>query len=51
LELLLLADEREAINTLYVNGRLKDEIRRKIEREMDLRETNLASLRSDTSTR
>jgi Na+/H+ antiporter len=51
LELLLLADEREAINTLYVSGRLKDEIRRKIERELDLRETNLASLRNDPITR
>lgn len=47
LELLLLADEREVINRLYVNGGLKDEIRRKIERELDLRETSLASLRSD----
>jgi CPA1 family monovalent cation:H+ antiporter len=49
LELLLLTEEREAINDLYVQGRLKDEIRRKIERELDLREANLASARSDAA--
>ncbi|HWW22176.1 MAG TPA: Na+/H+ antiporter [Steroidobacteraceae bacterium] len=49
-ELRLLSEEREAINQLYVQGRLKDETRRKIERELDLREANLASARSDTAT-
>jgi CPA1 family monovalent cation:H+ antiporter len=49
IELLLLGDEREVINELYVGGRLKDEIRRKIERELDLREASLVSLRSDSA--
>jgi Na+/H+ antiporter len=48
-ELLLLTRERDVINDLYVEGRLKDEIRRKIERELDLRETNLASARNETA--
>jgi CPA1 family monovalent cation:H+ antiporter len=47
-ELLLLTQERDVINDLYVEGRLKDEIRRKIERELDLREANLASVRNET---
>jgi monovalent cation/hydrogen antiporter len=45
IELLLLEEEREVINQLYVGGSLKDEIRRRIERELDLREANLASVR------
>jgi Na+/H+ antiporter len=48
IELLLLDGEREAINELYVRGELKDEIRRRIERELDLREAQLASLRGET---
>jgi monovalent cation/hydrogen antiporter len=48
-ELLLLTRERDVINDLYVEGRLKDETRRKIERELDLRETNLASLRNEAA--
>jgi len=44
----LLTQERDVINDLYVEGRLKDEIRRKIERELDLREANLASVRNET---
>ncbi len=46
-ELLLLGAERDAINDLYVAGRLKDEVRRRIERELDLREANLTGLRED----
>jgi CPA1 family monovalent cation:H+ antiporter len=38
IELLLLAAERQHINNLYVHGQLKDEARRRIERELDLRE-------------
>jgi CPA1 family monovalent cation:H+ antiporter len=45
LELLLIGAEREVINELYVRGELKDEMRRRIERELDLREANLANLR------
>jgi Na+/H+ antiporter len=43
IELLLLAAERERINELYRQGTLKDEARRRLERELDLREANLAS--------
>jgi CPA1 family monovalent cation:H+ antiporter len=42
IELLLLAAERERINELYRQGTLKDEARRRLERELDLREANLA---------
>jgi Na+/H+ antiporter len=47
IQLLLLTGEREVINELYVRGKLKDETRRKIERELDLREAHLTSLRTD----
>ena len=42
IELVLLAAERERINELYREGILKDEVRRHLERELDLREANLA---------
>ena len=42
IELLLLAAERERINELYRQGTLKDEARRRLEHELDLREANLA---------
>jgi Na+/H+ antiporter len=42
IELLLLAAERERINELYRQGTLKDEPRRRLERELDLREETLA---------
>lgn len=47
IELLLLTGERDVINELYVHGELKDETRRKIERELDLREAHLMSVRND----
>jgi monovalent cation/hydrogen antiporter len=43
IELLLLTAERERINELYRQGTLKDEARRRLERELDLREANLAA--------
>jgi Na+/H+ antiporter len=43
IELLLIAAERERINELYREGTLKDEPRRRLERELDLREANLVS--------
>jgi len=43
IELLLIAAEREEINELYLSGELKDEARRRIERELDLREADLAN--------
>jgi len=46
LELALIGAERELANTLYRTGELKDEGRRRIERELDLREAVLANLRT-----
>ncbi|HEY3622033.1 MAG TPA: Na+/H+ antiporter [Roseiarcus sp.] len=46
LELSLIEAERELINNLYRAGELKDEGRRHIERDLDLRDTLLANLRS-----
>jgi monovalent cation/hydrogen antiporter len=43
IELLLIAAERERINDLYRQGTLKDEGRRRLERELDLREAGLAT--------
>jgi len=43
IELLLISAERQRINALYRDGNLKDEARRRIERELDLREASLAS--------
>jgi Na+/H+ antiporter len=42
-ELQLIEAERQLINDLYYDGALKDEARRRIERELDLREARLAS--------
>jgi len=46
LELALIGAERELANSLYRTGELKDEGRRRIERELDLREAVLANLQS-----
>ena len=46
IELSLIEAERDLVNNLYRAGELKDEGRRHIERELDLRDTLLASLRS-----
>jgi monovalent cation/hydrogen antiporter len=43
IELLLINTERERINELFRSGMLKDEARRRIERELDLREVDLAN--------
>jgi NhaP-type Na+/H+ or K+/H+ antiporter len=40
---LLIAAERTRINDLYRSGKLKDEARRRIERELDLREAHLSN--------
>jgi CPA1 family monovalent cation:H+ antiporter len=45
LELLLIEAERDLVNTLYRTDELKDEGRRRIERELDLRNAVLANLR------
>ena len=47
IELLLISAERQRVNELYRAGEVKDEARRRIERELDLREAHLANLRSD----
>jgi CPA1 family monovalent cation:H+ antiporter len=43
IELLLIAAERGRVNELYRQGALKDEPRRRIERELDLRDADLAN--------
>jgi len=49
LELLLIADERDLINEKYRQGAVKDETRRRLERELDLRDAQLASIRNQDS--
>jgi CPA1 family monovalent cation:H+ antiporter len=46
IELLLIQAERDRVNGLYRKGKLKDESRRRIERELDLREAHLTNGRS-----
>jgi hypothetical protein len=43
IEFQLIAAERERINELYRRGTLKDRARRRIERELDLRDADLAN--------
>ncbi len=45
LEFVLIEAERQQINELYRQGELKDEARRRIERELDLREAHLNNVR------
>jgi len=47
IELQLLAAERERVNELSRAGQLKDEARRRIERELDLRDAQLENLRAE----
>jgi CPA1 family monovalent cation:H+ antiporter len=47
IELLLITAERQQINQLFRSGRLKDEGRRRIERDLDLREAHLANQRAE----
>jgi monovalent cation/hydrogen antiporter len=47
IELLLIDAERQQTNDLYHGGKLKDEARRGIERELDLREARLANQRDE----
>ncbi|HEY6451973.1 MAG TPA: Na+/H+ antiporter [Steroidobacteraceae bacterium] len=44
IERLLIGAERDLINDLYRRGKLKDEARRRIERDLDLRDAHLANL-------
>jgi monovalent cation/hydrogen antiporter len=47
IELELIAAERQHINELFRGGRLNDEARRRIERELDLREADIANQRAE----
>ncbi len=47
IELLLVSAERSRINELYRQGALNDRARRRLERELDLREANLANHEHD----
>jgi monovalent cation/hydrogen antiporter len=47
IESLLIAAERRRVNELYRAGKLIDEARRRIERELDLREAQLVNQRAD----
>jgi monovalent cation/hydrogen antiporter len=47
IEFALIEAERQRINELYRGGRLKDEARRRIERELDLREAQLTNVRAE----
>jgi monovalent cation/hydrogen antiporter len=47
IELELIAAERQHINDLFRDGKLNDEARRRIERELDLREAHLANDRDE----
>jgi CPA1 family monovalent cation:H+ antiporter len=44
IELLLIDAQRQRINELYRQGRLRDEARRRIERELDLRNAHFANI-------
>ena len=46
LECSLIETERDLINSLYRNGELKDEARRRMEHELDLRQAHRANLRA-----
>jgi Na+/H+ antiporter len=47
IELLLIEAERQKLRELFCAGTLKDEARRRIERELDLREAHLANQRAE----
>jgi monovalent cation/hydrogen antiporter len=47
IEFLLIEAERKRINDLYKLGKLQDEARRRIERELDLRDARLSNLRGE----
>jgi len=48
IELLLIGAERQRINEIFRSGRLNDEARRRIERELDLREAHLTGQRTES---
>ena len=44
IERLVISAERDRINDLYRRGKLKDEARRRIERDLDLRDAHVTNL-------
>jgi CPA1 family monovalent cation:H+ antiporter len=48
IEFVLIEAERTRVNDLYRRGQLKDEARRRIERELDLREAHLVNVRGES---
>jgi Na+/H+ antiporter len=48
IELLLIAAERDHVNDLSRDGEIRDEPRRRIERDLDLREARIANRRSES---
>jgi monovalent cation/hydrogen antiporter len=48
IEFALIEAERNRVNDMYRRGELKDEPRRRIERELDLREAHLINVRGDS---
>jgi CPA1 family monovalent cation:H+ antiporter len=48
IEFVLIEAERQKLNELYRKGELEDEVRRRIERELDLREAHLVNVRGGT---
>ncbi len=47
IEFTLIETERDLINDLYRRGKLRDEARRRIERDLDLRDARLTNLRAE----
>jgi CPA1 family monovalent cation:H+ antiporter len=47
IEFTLIMAERDLINDLYRRGKIKDEARRRVERELDLRDARLTNLRAE----
>jgi monovalent cation/hydrogen antiporter len=47
IERLLISAERDRINDLYRRGQLKDEARRRIERDLDLRDAHVTNLQAE----
>ncbi len=47
IELMLLEAERARVNDLYRDGKLRDQGRRRIERDLDLREARIVNLKDE----
>jgi len=47
IELLIIEAERERINDLYRRGKIRDEARRSVERDLDLRDAQVRNLQAE----